>query len=181
MDYGPRQLEEGKEGTNELTALVRKKQTSFMLVLRWPEPTTCAQPRHKEAEDVRSPGNMDHCCCHCHTALFWSSNFKGRIKVVLKRFVICVCSLYSSLEIKMGHIFTIINLSLWILSITFISLCIKSPPQIAFLGMPRRCVLGTWVELYQVSREATISFFSPAGQCPSLHYLPTPLRTEWVC
>lgn len=59
----------------------------------------------------------------------------------------------------MGDILIIINLILWILSITLIVLCIKSTPQIVFLGIHRGCLPDTWDQLHKIP-ESTFSLFS---------------------
>lgn len=46
--------------------------------------------------------NIDDCYCHCRMALLGSSNFKAGVNMVLKRYVICICSLYTAWGLKWG-------------------------------------------------------------------------------
>lgn len=106
--------------------------------------------------------NIDDCYCHCSMALLGSSNFKAGVNMVLKRYVICICSLYTAWDWNGGHI----NhnkpyyLILWILSV-FFGYCFlyKVPTTNCFSENP----VGTWDKLYQIPKESAIAFLSPTG------------------
>lgn len=111
-----------------------------MLVFHWPELIPCSQPSYRGDWEMQGgSGNIDNGHCHCQVTLRGSSHFKSRINVVLKRYVICLLLVYQPEDENGGggRELTIMTLILWILSITLIAPCIKSPPQTVFPGAPR--------------------------------------------
>lgn len=120
--------------------MVRKGYTSFLMVLCWPQPVTCLQFSYKGDWNILGSPRISTTVTVTPTWACLGLLISKLEQTWFKRGMSSVLALHTQAwGLKWGYINDNKpnSLILWILSVAFIVSCIKSPPQIVFLSIPR--------------------------------------------